>query len=728
MPDLYEEITEFSGGVQSAAAADRIPLNAMPLAINTAFRNIGGGKANVGCRPGLVTLNTAAFASTPATLFMRLYAYDAGSTFSNYLAIVSNNGTLRYKDTDDTITSVLSPPANFRGTASLCFAAGDVLVDGTVMNNRLFLVDSTSELRSLLNQTFKPWGLSPVATVAVAGAATGANSMPDETYDTAITSYDSATGGESAINTFTSTAIGGASRRLKIDITPTATETATYSHWRVYLRRQTTQADLYKVSTFYNAAGAVIVSNGDIPIATTTVYVDMSSAQIAALTTVAPSQTQYGLPPTDIKYVTTYGRRLICASDRNVYWSLIDKPDSFATTAFEPIETGEGDKITGVYPFSAELCVITTTTSTWGIFGNDPATWSIRPIDHSIGNASHLSITEFEGKLAWWSQDAGPVIFDGNTVVTQGLEDLGHEAVSDDLEAARLSYIYGAYEPQGHRVVWSYSTSGNLTRNNQLLPYNTRLRRFEASYWNPMDAAALSLGFLEDGTQRLFLGGYAGQVFYFDKDTKNDGVPSGTTDFTFVATASSDATLTGSGFYTTDSGLPERYVVICNSAGQAVAKGRISSNTATELTLSAAVSGLSVGSTYTVYIGSPDMRLYTKWLDLGVTFNRKRFDRLYLQAQATGDASGALTGTQIDFASDLATMASPFSSSGEVWDTAIWDTSTWSGVGQLKKRLFIGRTGQAIRVSLFHFTPDVDLVIHTVGVLARQQAERYFGE
>ena len=48
MGDLYQEITEWSKGVQAASPADRIPLNSTPLAYNTAFRNIGEGLAQLG--------------------------------------------------------------------------------------------------------------------------------------------------------------------------------------------------------------------------------------------------------------------------------------------------------------------------------------------------------------------------------------------------------------------------------------------------------------------------------------------------------------------------------------------------------------------------------------------------------------------------------------------------------------------------------------------------------
>lgn len=727
MADLYQEITEFSGGVQSSAAADRIPLNAMPLAVNTAFKNIGQGIANIGTRPGLVTVNSTALSGSPAPLLNKIYAYESGGTFTNYLAMVTDDGTLRFKNPDDTFTSTLTVPSGFPNPATTCFTAGDFAVDGVVMNNRLFLVNEEGEQRSLLGQTYKPWGLTSVATWSAVSAATGSSAMPDETYSVAITVYDADTGAESAISSTTSVTMGGANRRILVSITPTAAEIAQYPYWRVYLRRDSTQATLYQVSTFENVGGTTIVTDGNIPIGTTSVYLDLSAATISTHTTVAPTQTDNGVPPSDIRYVATFGRRLLACSTRQLYWSQLDKPDSFSAAAFEPIDTGEGDQITGIFPFNDEICLLFTSTATWGIFGNDPLTWTIRPIDHTVGCCSHTSVVEYEGKLAWWSAESGPVFYEGSNITHQGLDDLGWSNVVENIEAERHNRISAGYDPQGQRILWSVATLNTTTRNNRLISYSTRVKRFEASYWDPMDVSALSVGYIAEGTQRLFCSNYAGQLFYFDAGVSIDGVTDGTQLFTFDATDTVMPTITGTGFTTTGAGLTERYVVITDEDNRFISKIRIASNTATVLTLADSLTGVVAGATYTAYIGSPDMRLYTKWLDMGKTFHRKRFDRLYVHAQSTGDASNVYAATQVSFVNESRPPQSIFSISGAQWDSAIWDSSLWAGVGQLKKRLFIGRTSQTMRVTIFHFRSGQDLTIHTIGVLAREQSDRYYG-
>ena len=728
MGDLYQEITDWSKGVQAASPADRIPLNSTPLAYNTAFRNIGEGLAQLGVRPGLKIVNTTAFSTSPLIQFLRLYSYNTGSGYTNYQVAIATDGTLRLKDNTDTFSAALAPPANFP-SPSTCITSGDVTVDATVFANRLFLLSSAGDQRSLTGTTYHMWGLAPYASWTLSNDATGTSSMPNETYDVALTTYDTATGAESSLATYQSGTPGGTNHRLKITISPTAAETARYPYWRVYLRRTSTQANLYQVLTLEDAAGSPIATDGNIPVGTTTVYVDLSASQIANLTTVAPTTTENNGPPSSARFVATYGRRLIVADTRNVYWSKQDKPDNFPALNYEPIETGEGDQITGLYPFSDELLLVFTTTAVWGIFGNDPQTWTLKAIDHTIGCASHTSIVEFNGIVAWWSNAEGPVSFDGQRITPLALTKLGRPLVVDQIEQSRLSRIWAGHDPQGSRVIWAAPSLLNTTTLDILFPYNYIVEQWEATRWNPMPVGALALGYIADGTQRCFVGGTGGQVFYFDEDTHNDAVPSGTTSTTFVPATSSITTISGTGFYTTGAGLAKRMAVITDSDNRPIAKVQIASNTSTTLTLTSTLTGLTAGTTYTCYLGSPDFRLYTKWLDLDQIFIRKRFDRAYIQLESDGATSGFYLTSQVNFANESRAAKNVIDIVGDTWDasTSLWDTSVWAGQGLLKKRLSLLRTAHALRLALFHFTPNKDIIVNGIGILARAQSDRYYG-
>ena len=225
------------------------------------------------------------------------------------------------------------------------------------------------------------------------------------------------------------------------------------------------------------------------------------------------------------------------------------------------------------------------------------------------------------------------------------------------------------------------------------------------------------------------MGGTAGQVFYFDQNTHNDAVPSGTVTGTFTPGATSITTITSTGFYTTGSGLTSRMVVIADSDNRPVAKVQIASNTSTVLTLATTVTGLTSGRPYRFYVGSPDMRLYTKWMDLDQIFIRKRFDRVYVQLESDGATSDFYLTSQINFSNESRPAQNVIAIDGDTWDasTSIWDTSVWAGQGLLKKRISLLRTAHALRLALFHFTPNRDIIVNGIGVLARAQSDRYYG-
>ena len=727
MADSYKEFVDWASGVITSIDGDQIPENAFSKGINTSFVKSGLGRTSIGTRPGLNTVNTTALTSSPAIHWQAPYSYNTGSAYTNYVALCTADGKLYYRQSNDTLTAAFAPPSNFPAPASLCFSAGTSPVDGTVLDNRLFLVNDASERRSLVNQTYVPWGLSPIASWVTAEntAITGGNSMPAETYDVTVTSYNSTSGGESSSSTLKTVTLGGANRRISVTISPSSAETAQYTHWRIFIRRQTTQSKLYKVLTFENVAGADIVTDGNIPIATTAAYLDLSAATIATQITAAPSTSENDPPASSITHVTAFGRRLICADGRNIYWSKQDQADNFGTNNFEPIETGEGDQIIGLHQYSDELLMIFLTTGTWGLYGNDPQTWALKPIDLTIGCASRNSIVSMPGNIAWWDRAVGPVIYDGTDINRVGQMLLGLAAVTTELNSTRSAFIYAGHDPAADRIVWSVSSLGSSI-NDRLLVFNYALRRFEASYWSTIDAASFATAVNTGSETSLYLGGYYGQLFYFSTTYKNDGVPSGTLTGEFIPATTSITEIAGTGFYTTGSGLANRYVVIVDGDYLPVDRVRITSNTASALTLATAVTPLVLSTTYTYYIGSPDFRFYGRWMDFDQPFLRKRFDRLYYHFGAPSGIADAYVSTQLEFDEDVSTPVTNSVLGESLWDTADWDAATWTGSASLKQRLSVGRSGTALRPVIFVYTPGRELIVQKLAIMARMLGDRYY--
>mgnify|MGYP003345034072 CR=1 FL=1 len=725
MADAYKELVDWAGGVVSSMPPDHIPDNAIPQGINTAFVNVGGNRTGIGTPPGLRTVNTTALGAA-SVHWQHVYSYNTGAGYANYLATVTTDGKLYYKKSDDAYTAALAVPTNFPYPPTVCFDAGTSPVDGAVFNNRLFLVNADGERRSLIDQSYVPWGLSPINTWTSAHTGGGAMSMPNGTYEVCITSYNATSGAESSASNTESQTVT-TNDRIYLTINPTAAESAQYSHWRIYLRRTSTQSQYYLVTTLKTSAGATITTDGNIPLGSTTAYIDLSADQIAALTTVGPSTTENDGPPAEIQHVVSFGRRLIVCDGRNIYWSKEDKGDNFPATFFEPIDTGEGDELRGMHPYSDDVLLLFLSTAIWGVFGNDPQTWTIKPIDLTVGLTSHNSIVAFNNKVGWWDAANGPVYYDGAQLTKIGIQELGAAAVTTGVNLARSQAITAGYDQSANRVIWATSST-NSSVNDRLFVYNTQLNRFEASYWDGMDAASLCHGTASDGTTRLFLGNETGQVFYFDKNTRNNGVPGGTTTGTFLPTQTSVSTLSGTGFYTTGSGLLGRKVVIVDANHQPVAKRRITGNTSTTLTLESAVTGLQLSTTYTYYIGSPDFRLYGKWIDHDQPFLRKRFDWLYLHFGSETSVADTYISTQLEFnTSSQETVTGSDVISGSLWNLAKWNLSKW-GVGTtLKKRIPVMRSGTACRPVIYCFSPGRDIIIYKIALLSRLLSDRYYG-
>ena len=76
MPDVYKEVTDWSGGVVSAGQPDQLAANAFPEGYNTALVKIDSEqRCSVGSLPGLTTINDTAYSGSPAVHFLHLYSY-----------------------------------------------------------------------------------------------------------------------------------------------------------------------------------------------------------------------------------------------------------------------------------------------------------------------------------------------------------------------------------------------------------------------------------------------------------------------------------------------------------------------------------------------------------------------------------------------------------------------------------------------------------------------------
>lgn len=708
--DVQLEVRDWSGGIVGALEHDEIPDNAFVTAWNTAFRSIGQGKAVIGMRPGMDFIGQTAGAAEIARMIP--YTWKDGTTYKPFLMLCDTVGKVYYKDHTDVVQAFLNPPANWPYHAD-GFTAGSHY-DGTVISNTVFIVNGLGERRAIMGTTFTPFGLSPVAVVAVSNQAGGSAGMPAEEYRVTITSYDSNSGEESSsLSSTTVTLVAG--ERIRVIITPTSAETAQYSHWRVYLQRQTTQARAYRVLVLEDVGGSNIVTDGNIPIGTTTVYVDLTAAQIAALILPAPNTTENNPPVDTVRFAATYGNRLILADNQNVYWSNYNKPRGFNPLNFEPIADSVGNKIMGLHRYSDDLLMVFTLSSVWGFFGNDPQSWTVKPIDVAVGCGGHASIVAYEKKVAWWSTEHGPVEFDGAIIRQLGDDFLGANLA---VNPARLANFQAAHDPRGDRIVFTVSQAGG-TVNNVQYPYNYRVQRWESDLWDGFDSASLATAFGANGTQYLYMGGNVGHLMRYDETLRNDGIHDSVAvrSWSYIATTTSTTVFTGTtGFGSSAECVARKITIVDTVTNTEAARRIIGTHDNTSVTVTVAVTTLVVGRTYTIHLANPNIYMQSKWYDFGIPFQRKRFDRIYFHTRSVDESFTTFNvrprvAYKLFFEDDI----------------TLWDSSPWLAFNQHKARVGLWKTGTALQINLTHFPADQDFILLKLAVYARVLDDRYYG-
>jgi hypothetical protein len=301
-----------------------------------------------------------------------------------------------------------------------------------------------------------------------------------------------------------------------------------------------------------------------------------------------------------------------------------------------------------------------------------------------------------------------------------------------EINYANPLLIHAAVDVVNQRVLFGVPTSGE-DRADAILPWNYRLQRWESSGWDPIDPASLGEFSDSNGRSWVYLGSHAGQLFRLSDGT-NDGLPAGTTSSgTFVAAATTATTITDAGatFTTTGGALVERKVTVVDSRGVPVSshRARVTSNTGTALTLNQQVGQLTVGDTYTYYVGGPDWQWDFRWEDFGDPFFKKRFEFLYLMLTVGDVNSNVYADLAFDYlteSSRIKTIAIDTVSSGSgIWDQSLFDQATWGSlvVGDTNRER-VARTGKVWRVRLRNHAPNASVVLRKLGMRAERLTDK----
>lgn len=699
---LIEAIEDWSEGVITSARPDELPPNASPRGWNSAFYSVAPGKSVVGTRKGIATLNATAITSNPAIIGQ--YHFQPRDATTGVLGsihlLLTDTGRLERLNSDTTLTNLST---SFDSISPLA-------PDFETANNLCFIANGTDSFKVTSTPAVQTFGIAaPSAPTAVA---TGVGGMTGD-YEVALTYLNSATGHESSRSPATTVTL--AAQQLRVTI-PNAADTQV-DFVRIHIRKGTLSAYFFRVvsGTGINTTQQAWADNYG------TVDLNLSDNDLNDLIILSPDEDENDPPPTSLRYLCWHGTRMFGSDGKHLFYSKLGLPEAWDPEFEEPINEDDGQTITGLHSMGGVLLIFKTR-SVYGLFGDDPNSWYLRQLDADTGCTSHRSILTIESKTYWWSL-RGPMQLAGEA--GRAPDAIGFELLQPTIATDALAYdqfgnVVAAADYANQRVIFAVASTG-ATRNDTLLPFSYRLQRWEASKWDPMDVA--SFGQLLDSTNQPYvsLGSYQGQCFRMDSGT-NDGVPSGTTTGTFVASGTSVSTITdaGAAFNTTGGALRERKVTLVDSNGAWIGRGRISSNTATALTLAAAISGLTNGATYTYYIGGPDFQWDSAWRDFDAPFHKKRLEYLFLQGLAASS-----TTLHLDLAFDWnpnygQSKTLSLAGSSSTWDATVWTHASYATKTVAHHRVRVGRTGRVWKVRVRLHIPDKPMTLLKLGV----QAER----
>lgn len=704
MRPVYIEYTNWVNGITTSPAADALPDGFSPRGRNTNLVNIGQNTAQVGARKGPQTSNVTPITGSPVMLGQYQLKRIDGTKIH---LLVSSGGRLD-KSNADTTTSAINATAFTSGTHFPSFA--------TV--NNFAVIANGVDLKKTDGTTVYAVGIARPAAPTATAAAGGA--MAANTWDVALTYFNSTTGEESSLSDFTSVTL--AAGNLQINISWGAPADPQVDYIRVYLRNQTLGPNVYlAISGLTPAPNATW--NG-FAVATLATVANVSSTVFSAFKLIAPSITGNNPPAVTLQFPVWHHSRLFLFDTGNAYYSNITDldahPESFDPNNVEPINPSDGDYITGAISFGGNLYIFKKY-SLWEIDGYDPSSWSVTQISDKYGCGSHRTIKIAGGALYWWANSALGLLTMA-TPGTQPLEvakELLSATVSDTaLNTLSLSQACAEVDEANDLILFALPGPGSTTRNNVILPFNYRVKRFVADLWNPFDVASWCV--VEDAAtpKTVYAGGYAGQIFKWWQTT-NDGVPTGTTGSGTVTSATT-TTLTDSvaAFSTTGGGLIERYAYYIPSMG-AVQRRRITANTGTQLTVTPAWdTALVPGDRYVV--GGIDWQLDTKWEKFSAAFIKKRFEFLTLEglSDQTGLTINVDVFTKDNLVDIVKTLTFTITSGGAVYDTGIYDTDVYASSSRLSKRKNIGVSGKSIRLRVRQLQADKQITLNKIGLQA----------
>ena len=595
-----------------AVGIDHLLPTSSPRAWNTVLA-IVGPRAVPRKRDGCTTMNRSPARTTP---IIGQYPYRHRNTttgaVTQYHLLVYNDGALSWMDETGAVT-VLNASA---------FTVGNHFPDFAQLNNLLFIVngEDATKLRGTTEENFGIVAPDNETVPATLSVDQGVNGSLDGTYEIAFTYSNSNTGHESSRSAPTAS-VDCFNKQITISSIPQSSD-AQVDEIHIYIRDINRSARFFRIDT---------VDDGTTSTTVNAIYTN--------LTILGPDRSENDPPPDGLKFLAAHKGRLFGADDGRLYWSKVDLPEAWDPDANDTVNQDDGQQIRGLVSIPNGYLLILKEDAYYILDGDTPDTWQISRVGPAVGCLSHRSIRVGSDGVYWWA-DQGPVRLGFDALAAPSL--IGADRISARTSRRALNFslrdqIAAEVDVTGQRIVFAVPDA-HQTRLTHLLIWSTRFGCWESDRWDPVDISSLTAVNDSHSEPFIMVGGYNGQVFKLGLGD-SDGMATGTVSGTFVAATTSHSTLTDAAatFDTTGQALAERKVTVLDSDNLPVGRRvRVSSNTATVLTLASPVGGLTVGSTYTYIVGGPDWQFDTVWRDTAAPFDKKRLRFIYLLAMLYG--------------------------------------------------------------------------------------------
>lgn len=716
--------TDWASGIITSMEPDMVPPNGYSRGRNTELSSIGGGRAVVRQRKGFALIN-----STPVTgsgevsgLFQYKKLSDDGLDTEVYNLVASDNGWL------DILSLFVPTYGDLTTVDATAFTPRTVYGQVTVFcqaNNICYIVNGVDAVKFDGTNVYQIGIERPTTAPTLAVGAAGVH---NGTYEGRVTYGNSAVGIESSAGE-TSTPVVITNDQINWSAIPISPDPQVDTRY-LYLRNTGTMEFFYLAGT---------VSDNSSTTATTNVL-------DVALTTIGPDEFEND-PPIGGNHIVFHKNRLFLCNLVNILYSKLDNIEAFDPLAFESPYPNDGEHIFGMTSF-ADMLVIFKEHSMYALIGDDPDFWQIRQLSTDVGIIGPRCLVEVDGMLYWWS-NRGPYRWDGQgapesigtpfiypSIVPGGTINAGGGRLAQD-DVGQISYhrseayrLTAGPDIGNHRVLFSVPTIDHSsphdntgTRNTIILPFNTRIGKWEADVWDPLDVGPMALWYDDDEAPFVICGGYSGQMYRASAGLV-DATQQGTLNGTFVASGTTASVITDltAAFDITGGKLIERKVSVVDSTGALVTvdwRPHITDNTATVLTLSEDIEDLVDGATYTYYIGAPAFDWASGWLDAETPFIKKRYRFAYVHLRST-DISSLRLDAYTDYLQVDGAGIDEFDSPASLIVTVDNDDT----LSDAATRMRIGQTGQSVMVRIRHYPQAEELWVMKLGILAENLDEK----